>query len=196
MDQSEADTLRALIEQNDGSTELQCGPYLKYAIDYLVPSTIISHSATFEQRGFFGDADLVISAEVNDDLNEKKQVAYIWELKAPQCFVMQEDSNKNRYIPTMHFLKAENQLIHYYREAKGSDIFRVAFRITATDNIKMGGIIIGRSGDRLAAKCDQPAVRTKALQSLGLRREILYQNHNIRVVHWDTILKFILSTKK
>ena len=52
-------------------------------------------------------------------LNATMQIldyASIWELKAPQCYLMEFDESGPRCRPTLDLIKAENQLLHYGHE--------------------------------------------------------------------------------
>lgn len=183
--------LERLVTTNEEHTEVQCGRYLHHAVKFLVPqaSEVVSHE--LEDRNHYGSTDFVISTKIKNDQNDDEVVVYIWELKAPQCFLLELDNNKNRCRPTADFIKAENQLIHYFHQAKGDDDFRTRFNIMKSDNIKMGGIIIGRSNDRLIRGDNTTSSRAKAHHSLDIRKSIFYANYQIRVVLWDRILDFV-----
>lgn len=116
------------------------------------------------------------------------------ELKAPQCYLFEFDDNKNRCRPTKEFFKGENQLIHYVYHAVNDDNFRARFNILHTRNIKAGGIIIGRSKDRMIESHGDITASDKARESLSIRSTMLYQSHGIRVFTWDRILEYVQPT--
>jgi hypothetical protein len=184
---------KALIEYDGGQNEIECGNYLHHAIAYLLPMTVIESNFDREDRNFFGNTDFVISAKLIDDASTEAMCAFIWELKAPQCYLLEKDDNRNRFRPTMDLVKAENQLLHYYQEAIDNDGFRQRFGVMDRQNIRLGGIIIGRS-DRLARSYeerDKPSMDT----ALKVRKEYFYSSRGIRLFNWDRLLTFIRPPK-
>ena len=72
--------------------------------------------------------------------------------QSPQCYVFEFD-NENRVRLTKDLISAENQLLHYYEEYKKSETFISEFNITSTDNIHIGGIIIGQKSTVSETEC-------------------------------------------
>ncbi|TGV08756.1 DUF4263 domain-containing protein [Mesorhizobium sp. M8A.F.Ca.ET.173.01.1.1] len=173
--------------------EVRCMELLASAPGYLVQGTIVSVNALTEIRSFFGDSDLTVTADIRDDGNSIRRKAYIWELKAPQCFIMEKDANNNRYRPSMDFIKAENQLIHYAYEAQGNRRFGERLEIMRQSDILIGGIIIGRT-DRILRDAQSDGERERAWDSLNIRQRYLHDQHHIRVMTWDTVLELLRPT--
>ncbi len=103
------DELKALID-SDQHRELECRRYLKHAAGLLIDQT--SHAIvheTSEYRGHTGNSDYVIVCRVRDVAGGGESVkAYLWEVKAPQCYLFQFDT-MNRVRPTAELISAENQ---------------------------------------------------------------------------------------
>ena len=160
-----------------------------YAKDLLVKFTPITFlSQADEYRGHSRDFDYIVVCKVCDEAGIQSNQAYIWEAKAPQCYVFEHDT-QNRVKPSKDFVSAENQLLHYYEESKGSDQFRSEFGITHPENVKIGGIIIGSR--RTLVKSTTYSPETAFIlytRALNLRRQYLYGHYGIRVIIWDTIL--------
>ena len=127
----------------EGQNEIECRKYLPYVKELLVRVTPQEFLAEADEyRGHSGDSDYIIVCKACDEAGIQSNQAYIWEVKAPQCYVFEQDT-MNRVKPSKDFISAENQLLHYYEESKGSDQFRDEFKITHPENVKLGGIIIG-----------------------------------------------------
>jgi len=184
---------KALVEYDGGHNEVACGNYLHYAIEFLLPVTVVERDFEREDRNYFGSSDFVISAKLLDEMSVESRCAYIWEIKAPQCYLLEKDDNRNRFRPTLDLVKAENQLLHYYQEAIDNDDFRRRFGVMDRNNIRLGGIIIGRS-DRLARVYEE---RDKSSMdtALKVRKEYLYSSRGIRLFNWDRLLTFIRPPK-
>ena len=187
------DKFETLVNKEGVHNELECGGYLHHAIDFLLPSTAIERNFVREDRNFFGSSDFVISARIIDDASADVQCAYIWELKAPQCYLLEKDENRNRFRPTLDLVKAENQLLHYYQEAIDNDGFRQRFRVMDRGNIRLGGIIIGRS-DKIARSFEDRD-KTNMETALKVRKEYFYASRGIRLFNWDRLLTFIRPPK-
>lgn len=180
LDGAEFRAFNALVETNDRRTERQCQHYLHYAAGLLLPTTPISLSTVLEERSYFGSADFIISAEILSDTNQVIRAAYIWELKAPQCYLFEED-NKNRCRATEDFLSAENQLLHYAHQAMGVQTFRSRMNVMHHNNIRIGGIIIG-TRNRFMRNSTGSKDLQKAEIALQVRELYLYKNQGIRVL--------------
>jgi hypothetical protein len=181
----------ALVQTNEGQTELKCAKYLHYAAEFLVHGTPTKITTGAEDRNYFGSADFIVSAVLNNDRRQSVAFAYIWELKAPQSYLFEYDDNQNRCRPTKEFAKAENQLLHYFHLASGDQDFRQRFGVMDHRNIKLGGIIIGRSTDRMLKAAASEADIPKANMALSVRDNFLYAAQSIRVLTWDRILDFV-----
>lgn len=180
---------KALIEESARRTELECRDYLKHAVGLLLPQTPKDFVSIIEDRNFFGSTDYVVAATMISSQNADVREAYIWELKAPQCYLFEKD-NKNRCRPSDDFVEAENQVLHYTYEALGNTRFRSRMGIVDHENIKIGGIIIGTQGRLLrnsAGQMDDQSART----ALKIREAYLYPITGLRVFTWDRILSYM-----
>ena len=191
IDIKEFSDFEALVRTNAGQTELKCGKYLHHAAALLVPGTPVKIAMGAEDRNFYGSTDFVVSATLLDDQNNEIDCAYIWELKAPQSYLFEFDDNANRCRPTLEFVKAENQLLHYVTQAQSDQLFRQRFGILDYRNIRIGGIIIGRSNDRMLKGASSDADTRKAKFSLSVRENIFYPAFGLRVLTWDRVLTFV-----
>lgn len=180
-----------LVNESNSQTEIECAKYLHFAAGYLLPQTPENINFAREDRHYYGSTDFVLAAKLRNDALAEETVAYIWELKAPQCFLFEYDDNNNRCRPTKDLIKAENQLLHYLDQAIGDQSFRVRFGVMETKNIRAGGIIIGRSTDKLLKSIRDDGDKFKAQKALEVRRSYFYLQNNIRVITWDRILDFV-----
>lgn len=180
--------LEALINSEDNK-ELECRNYLQFAKELLVRDTVTRFEyVETERRGNSGNPDYVISGHVIDENGIEAVRAYVWELKAPQCYLFKKET-ENRLIPSQELYEAENQLLHYYHELKGSDQFRHEFRVTHPDNVRFGGIIIGTQNRRVSGNF--PDVEKRKLlyeRAITIRNCYLYDLWHIRIITWDQIL--------
>lgn len=181
----------SLVLEDTRHTEIECGNYLHHAASFLLPATTIRTATHREERNYFGPSDFVVSGTLLNDRNQEEDAAYIWELKAPQCYLFEFDDNKNRCRPTADFIRAENQLIHYVHQAAGDQNFRYRFNIVDHRNVRPGGIIIGRSQDRMLKGNASSDDTRKANLSLSIRENLLYAAQRIRILTWDRILRFV-----
>ena len=178
--------------RDDNYKESECKKFLTYAIGILVDFTtsrIIDQES--EYRGHSGDSDYLIVCARVDVAGQECIEAYVWEAKAPQCFLFEPDT-KARVRPTKEFISAENQLLHYFDELKGSSQFREEFNITSPDNVKLGGIVIG-CRDRLVKPNDYSVSKAKKLskRAFEIRMRHLYKSSGIEVKTWDDILAYL-----
>ena len=183
--------LQAFISDIDHK-EFECKEFLTHARDILVkatPSRYIDQES--EYRGHTGDSDYLVVCATLDEAGQECIEAYVWEAKAPQCFLFEPDT-KTRVRPTKEFVSAENQLLHYFDELQGSEQFREEFNITHHENIKLGGIIIG-SRNRLVKSNSYSVSQTTRLfkRALNLRKRYLYGQSGIKVMTWDDILDYL-----
>ena len=111
------------------------------------------------------------------------------EIKAPQAALMEPDENQNRYRPTKELYKAENQLIHYWYQARGDSLFKQRFQLHNESQVKLGGVVIGRN-DTITRNSDPSKVRAARL-SLDIRMNTLYQHNGLKVLVWDRLLTFV-----
>jgi hypothetical protein len=134
-----------------------------------------------------GKSDYLIIADVirSGDCYRR---AYLWELKAPQCYMYEHDTG-TRLKPTSDFMSAVNQLLNYYYGLKENGAFLQEYNISAPSDISMGGIIIG---------CHRTKVRGTYTENEKIRRyniakrvrDQLYEG-KLKVRTWDEICSFI-----
>lgn len=167
--------------------EHECRRYLEYATNLLFRDTLVALVyKEIEYRGHAGDSDYVISGRVREESGVECVRAYVWELKAPQCYIFQSDTN-NRLRPSKHLVQAENQLLHYFYELKNSGAFRQQFGVSDPDNVCLGGIIIGCNRRRVHGRYDEQ--RKSELYRIATKtRRYLYDSVGIRLMTWDHIL--------
>ena len=117
------EALRGLISASENK-EKECRKFLAYAKEALVRDTVIKFEyIEKERRGTSGDSDYIISCQVRDAIRVESVKAYIWELKAAQCYIFEKDT-ENRLRPSKDLVQAENQLLNYYHENRGNEQFR------------------------------------------------------------------------
>jgi len=187
--------LKVLIEA-ENNNELKCRDYLKYVRDLLVDVTTASYIDEAEEyRGHSGDSDYLIVCKAKDEGGIESNKAYIWEVKAPQCYLFEFDT-QNRVRPTRDFISAENQLLHYWEERRGCEQFREEFNITHSNDVKLGGLIIGCKKTWVKSGNYEPSILEKLYRrALNLRTNHLYGHSGIRVMIWDHILEFLEPKK-
>jgi len=183
--------LQALISDTHHK-ESECKELLTHARDILVkatPSRYIDQDS--EYRGHTGDSDYLVICATLDEAGQECIEAYVWEAKAPQCFLFEPDT-ETRVRPTKEFVSAENQLLHYFAELQDSEQFKEEFNITHHENIKLGGIIIG-SRKRLVKSSSYSQSKTTRLfkRALNVRKRYLYGQSGIKVMTWDDILDYL-----
>lgn len=182
--------------EDDSHKEIECRAFLDLTKEKLVknsPDKFLRFEP--EYRGHTGDSDVVITCEVENDAGVRCIEAYIWEVKAPQCYVFEFDNN-NRVKPTKDLISAENQLLHYYEEYKKSETFKQEFEITSSDNIHIGGIIIGQKSRLVKPNQNYSApLKTNSLytRAINCRKEHFYKASRIDFIIWDRILDLLRS---
>jgi hypothetical protein len=175
-----------LVDSKEGKNELACAAFLTFAGSLLMGQTPIALvEMKEEQRSYYGDNDYVVSADLKSVSGQRERVVVLWELKAPQCLLMERDDNANRFRPTKDLLKAETQLIHYLHQAQQDADFRARYEVIHPNNVRAGGIIIGRASSITRG---DDAEQRKAVHSLRIRDEALYRPNHIQVRTWDWVL--------
>ena len=186
--------LRALIG-GDRRCEEECSTFLSRARSLLVASNEILEEA-YQYRGSKGISDYIIVCREYDGVGNGTPKAYVWELKAPQCYLFAADTDA-RVRPSDDFVSAENQLLHYFHEYRGWAEFRRRFSLMDDDDIGLGGIIIG-SRNRLVSggSYDQTQRLRLSQTALAVRHRYLYRPAGMRVLDWDTVADFIKPPTK
>ncbi len=142
---SEADFLEfKRLADEEGMRERECSAYLEYATDILLPQTpTLTVSLSLEQRSPYGRSDYIVIADLKSETGQTERHLIFWELKAPQCALVEIDDAATRYRPTKELIKAETQLLHYVHQAAGDADLKERFDIRYAANIKAGGITSG-----------------------------------------------------
>ena len=180
------ETFRGYVEDSSRYRERECQDFLIHAAELLLPGNPSRVVGVVEERNFFGETDFIIGAEIREDTNRVSRHAYIWELKAPQCYLFEFDT-KNRCRPTDAYVQGENQLLHYFYEAAGNSRFRERLGIINQDNVHIGGLIIGTRARLVKGSVEID----KADTALKVRETYLYKADSIRVMTWDRVLDFV-----
>lgn len=182
--------LAILIESPRGQ-ERACRKYLKYAKSALVERTPIEFVfVESERRGNLGDADYVISCRIREEAGAEFVRAYIWELKAPKCYIFERD-NDRRLKPTKELYDAENKLLNYFYENRGSELFRTRFGVSHSLDVRMGGIIIGRNSTKVKGNYEPESKRKFYEDAIRIRDEYFYRHCGIKLYTWNFILDYI-----
>ncbi len=191
---AEYEALKELLEA-DGQTERECSEYLKYATDWLLGQTPVRLlDLVPEHRNPYGRSDYLIVADLKSGVGQTERCLVFFELKAPQAYLMQEDRMARRYGPSPDLVRAETQLMHYVQQARGDEDLKQRWQVTLRENIRYGGIIIGRDG-HIVRGGDNTA-QEDALHSFGMRRELFYVPNHIRIETWDRVLCYLEPPKK
>ena len=187
-----ADSLRTLM-QDSTLREVECQEYLQYAHTLLSPPFSKVVQMVHEQVALAGRSDYFFVCEVSEV--EMRRRLVLWEAKAPQLPPFQV-ATRNRLTPTRALVEAENQLLYYFDEYRSNGQFMDRYQIRHPNDIRLGGIIIGRD-DNLVRPCADPSLsadtlRQMASSALRIRDEHFYRER-IRVLTWDRIANVIAS---
>lgn len=140
-----------------------------------------------ERIQYLGRSDYVIIADVMRSGDNCRR-AYLWELKAPQCYIYEPDT-ETRLKPSNDLVSAENQLLNYYYELKGDRAFRIEYDITDPSDISLGGIIIGCHRTKVSGT-DTEAVKNRRYNVAKRVRDQLYEG-KLKLRTWDEVCSFI-----
>ncbi|MCK4819396.1 hypothetical protein KA005_26725 [bacterium] len=183
-------SLESLIAGTENK-EHECREFLQYAKEALIKDTPIDFVyVEKERRSATGDSDYIISCKVLDETGVESVKAYIWELKAPQCYIFEKDT-ENRLRPTAELIQAENQLFHYYHENRGDEDFRNDFSVTHSDNVHFGGIIIGCRQRKVKGEYEHNKKIKLFEKALQIRKKYIYDPNMMRIMDWNFILDLL-----
>jgi hypothetical protein len=183
--------LRDLINCEDNK-EHECRYYLQYIKHVLVKNRAITYNSVETERiGNVGRSDYIISAIIDEGGNESVR-AYLWELKAPQCYIFVKDTD-NRLKPSVELIDAENKLLHYYYENRDNGLFHRQYSITNSDDVRLGGIIIGSKDRRVRGDYDED-LKNRLYSVAKATRDHLYSN-DIVLLTWDDVLAYLQSSE-
>lgn len=181
--------LRSLMDEK-GHQELTAREYIQYAKELFVHETPLEfRELRTEYRTTNGDIDLIVPCVLEDEAGSKKNVVYVWEVKSPQTSIFCHD-NKNRVKPTNELVKAENQLLHYFEECKLSQQFRTEFAIVDPEDVRLGGILIGKR-ECLVQDHRNYTVEIKIQlynKARNYREKHFYRASGIKMLTWDRVL--------
>ena len=180
-----------LIDETKRKNEVECGAFLQHAANFLSWKTPIRVVRTLrEDRAHYGNSDFIVVADLKSGTGRTERHAVIWEVKAPQCFLMERDDNNTRCRPTKDLIKAENQLLHYVHELQSNNDFRERHEVIHRDNIRVGGIIIGRDAKLISGE-EGGLFDDVARHSLMIRHSHFYDKAGIAVFTWDRIAEYL-----
>lgn len=183
---SQSDDLRALMLDNV-QREVECQQYLQLAHALLAPPLSKVEQVVKEQVAMAGRSDYFLLCEVQEV--EPRRRLILWEAKAPQLAPF-EVATQNRLIPSRALVEAENQLLYYFDEYRSNGQFLDRYGIRHPDDVRLGGIVIGRNDNWVRQTGNNPLSGTVAKQmassALRIRNEHFYRGQ-IRVLTWDTI---------
>ncbi len=187
---AEYDSLKKLVDEPVKHKEKECREFIHYALDLFVPFTGVTTILGDENEypGHSGPNDLIVFCERNYG-GIKEKYAYIWEIKSPQTSIFMRDNN-SRVKPSTEFVKAENQLLHYWEDCK-TEQFRAKFEISNLDCICLGGILIGKENNLVSGNYQEEKKRHLYKTAINLRKRCLYSHFGIQVLIWDDVLEFI-----
>jgi len=191
MSAREAEEFESLIN-SDTHKENECREYLQYVRELLVKTQVIDYIYVETERiENPGRSDYIITALI-DEGGEKSVKSFLWELKSPQCYIFEKD-NESRLKPTKELIDAENKLLHYYYSCKGSDLFRQQYGISSTEDVKIGGIIIGSTKTKVRGDYDEEK-KTMLYRTAKYTRDIMWRTAEIKLLTWNDILNMIKSS--
>ena len=181
-----ADDLRKLMVDNV-QREVECQEYLQRAHALLAPPLSKVMQVVREQVAMAGRSDYFLLCEVQEV--EPRRRLILWEAKAPQLAPF-EVATQNRLIPSRALVEAENQLLYYYDEYRSNGQFLDRYGIRHADDVRLGGIVIGRSNNWVRQIANNPlpglVAKQMAQSALRIRNEHFYRGQ-IRVLTWDHI---------
>lgn len=187
---SRADELRALMT-DDASREVECQAYLAHAHPLLAPPLSNVVQVVREQVAMAGRSDYFMLCEVMELAPRRRLI--LWEAKAPQLAPF-EVSTRNRLIPTRALVEAENQLLYYYDEYRSSGQFLDRYGLRHADDVRLGGIVIGRDDNvvrtREADGLTRDEIAQLAASALRIRDEHFYRGR-IRLLTWDRVAQLL-----
>lgn len=188
--QNPSAALRALM-RDDAQREVECQAYLQHAHLLLAPPLSRVEQVVREQVAMAGRSDYFMLCEVTEVGPRRRLV--LWEAKAPQLAPF-EVVTQNRLIPSRALVEAENQLLYYFDEYRSNGQFLDRYQLRHADDVKLGGIVIGRDDNwvrhRPADGLQHAAILQLASSALRIRDEHFYRGR-IRVLTWDRIAQVI-----
>ncbi|WP_186257777.1 hypothetical protein [Burkholderia gladioli] len=188
------EALRWHIDQAERQ-EIECQGYLHYASDLLITGLeAVIEVGRREQQLMVGRADYFIVYSGFDMNRRRGRFASVWEVKAPQCFIFEEDTQE-RLLPSEDLVHAETQLMYYVTEVRGNQMLRERFEISRQDDVQFGGIIIGSDNRMVKRKSrstiPEAHINRLADEALHLRTRIFYRPNQIRLLTWTALAEHL-----
>lgn len=179
--------LRVLIESKE-KKEHKCSEFLYYIDEYLTdPNIKLRLYEKTEYRFTTENLDYVLSVNTKDEGGSECVKAYIWELRAPQCYIFEKDTIE-RLKPSKELISAENQLINYHNKLKNDESFKSRAKVLKSEDVKLGGIIIGCNNTKVYGAYEDVERDALYKEAYQIRKDYFYRN-DIRLISWDTILE-------
>ena len=174
--------------------ENECRTFLEHANELLIaPDTPVTFiEVEMERIENLGRSDYLVIADAWHNGSCSRR-AYLWELKAPQCFIYELDG-ATRLKPSQDFISAENQLLNYYYNLKMNGEFREQYSIVSASDISLGGIIIGCERTKVNGTLT-PAQKTGRYNIARNVRDQLYDGR-IKIKIWDEIRDHISGPRR
>ncbi|WP_186065960.1 hypothetical protein [Burkholderia gladioli] len=175
--------------------EIECQDFLRDAIELLITGLdAVVEIGRREQQLMVGRADYFIVYSGFDMNRRPGRFASVWEVKAPQCFVFDEDTQE-RLSPSIDLVHAETQLMYYVTEIRGSQMMRERFGILRPDDVQFGGIIIGRDDQMVKRKVRSTLTEehmTRLVdEAVHLRARTFYKPNQIRLLTWTSLVRHL-----
>jgi hypothetical protein len=189
--------LSILVNHQDNQNENECGKILENPeiASVLLPLGVKQIIVDTQLRTSSGDADFLICIEESVASGDIVRRLFVWELKAPQVFLFRTETN-GRAGPTKELYSAENQLLHYHKYISGSTEDRTKYKILHPDDVKFGGIIIGKKANFVENKRstlkEDHALRI-AETARKIREKMFYEFLGIKLFTWDNIVERLES---
>jgi hypothetical protein len=197
MESDPLDHLKELVNIADKHTEVECGELLgNHFASVLLPldETIVFVDKQYTTES--GRTDIVVIGERIGLDGTGERVSYLWELKAPQVWLFEKETN-SRVRPSDELYSAENQLLHYHSNLAGSETFRTHWNIVLRENIKIGGIIIGTQARFVnCLPGEYSRIVGVARTALSAREQAFYKGCGLRLWTWDKILQAVPSLRQ
>ncbi len=178
----------------EDNRENECRAFLEHAKELLVAPDVGVNFVEVEMERIenLGRSDYLIIADAWHSCDCYRR-AYLWELKAPQCFIYDPDTT-TRLKPSQSLIDAENQLLNYYYNLKRNGEFLEQYEITSPSDVSLGGIIIGCERTKVRGTLT-PAEKIRCFNIAKRVRDQLYDGR-IKVKIWDEIRDFIGGQKR
>lgn len=189
-DEKPYETLERLIASNKRN-EAECRKLLRHVRTQLVDRYVLEFVYDEDEcREASGQSDYVLCCRVCEGTGVQSVRVYIWELKAPQCYMFQRDTS-SRVKPSSHLIQAENQLLHYVHEMKYNDDLRARFHVEHSDHVMFGGIIIGCNKTRVSGGYTKEKGESLFRAANMVRESFFYDRLGIKLWNWDYVLEFL-----